>query len=264
MSQNTNIKLPGLVDKRIAITAGANGIGLSIAQQLHAAGARIAICDIDSTALDTSKNQLDNCLAMQVDVADEASVDEFFTRIQKDLGGLDALVNNAGIAGPTDKIEDIDPADWRRCLDVCLTGQYLCARRAIPMIKKNGSGAIINMSSAAGKHGYAYRTPYSAAKFGVIGLTQSLAKELGPDNIRVNAICPGLVSGPRIEKVIEDRAAASGVSVEAMREDYLSKVSMRCMVGPDDVAATIAFLLSDAGKTISGQSLSVDGNVEVL
>ena len=127
-----------------------------------------------------------------------------------------------------------------------------------------GGGALVNMSSAAGKHGYAYRTPYSAAKFGVIGLTQSLAKELGPDNIRVNAILPGIVDGPRMDSVIKDRAQASGKSFETMRDEYLNKISMRRMVSSKDVAATVAFLLSDAGHNISGQSLAVDGNVETL
>ena len=197
-------------------------------------------------------------------MSDETSVDGFFDAIQAELGGLDALVNNAGIAGPTGKIEEIAPSDWRCCVEVCLTGQYLCARRAVPMIKAAGGGALVNLSSAAGKHGYAFRSPYSAAKFGVVGLTQSLAKELGPDNIRVNAILPGFVAGPRMDKVIQDRAETTGVSHEDMRADYLGKVSLRRMVTNEDVAATAVFLLSDAGTNISGQSLAVDGNVEAL
>ena len=136
------------------------------------------------------------------------AVDRLFDDVRSKLGGLDVLVNNAGIAGPTGKIEDLSLADWRRTLDVDLTGQFLCARRAVPMLKQAGGGAIINMSSAAGRFGYAFRTPYAAAKWGVIGLTQSLAKELGPSNIRVNAILPGVIKGPRMEKVIRDRAEA--------------------------------------------------------
>ena len=180
------------------------------------------------------------------------------------LGGLDALINNAGIAGPTGAVEDIDPAEWRRCIEVDLTGQFLCARRAVPMLKAAGGGSIINMSSAAGKHGYAFRAPYSAAKFGVIGFTQSLAKELGPANIRVNAILPGIIEGPRMTGVIRDRAAQLGVSYDAMEKTYLDRVSLRRMTPPHDVAAMVAFLLSDAGINISGQSISVDGNVETL
>jgi NAD(P)-dependent dehydrogenase (short-subunit alcohol dehydrogenase family) len=180
------------------------------------------------------------------------------------LGGLDALINNAGIAGPTGGVDEIDPADWRRTIDVCLTGQFLCARRAVPLLKSTGGGSIVNMSSAAGRHGYAFRTPYSAAKWGVIGFTQSLAKELGPSNIRVNAILPGIVDGPRMEGVIRDRAAQLGIPYAEMEAQYLSKVSLRTMVSQDDVAAMVAFLLSDAGRRVSGQSLGVDGNVEAL
>jgi len=184
--------------------------------------------------------------------------------LKTELGGLDALVNNAGIAGPTGGVEDIVPAEWRRCIDVGLTGQLLCARRAVPMLKAAAGGSIVNMSSAAGRHGYAFRTPYSAAKFGVIGFTQSLAKELGPANIRVNAILPGIVEGPRMEGVIRDRAAQLSISETEMEKRYLERISLRRMVSPRDVAATVAFLLSDAGRNISGQSIGVDGNVETL
>ncbi|MFK7746006.1 MAG: SDR family oxidoreductase [Roseobacter sp.] len=258
------LSLPGLQGQRVAITAGASGIGFAIAQALHRQGAQVAICDVDVDLLATAKEAMGGCIAVQADVTDTAQVDQFFEAIQGMLGGLDSLINNAGVAGPTATVEDITPDEWRRCIDVCLTGQFLCARRAVPLIKQAGGGALVNMSSAAGKHGYAFRTPYSAAKFGVIGLTQSLAKELGPDGIRVNAILPGLVEGPRIEKVIADRAHTAGLSVDDMRAQYLEKVSMRRMVSPDDVAATVAFLLSDAGANLSGQSLAVDANVEVL
>lgn len=264
MPTQHTLQLPGLEGLRVAITAGAGGIGLEIARLLHTQGVRLAISDIDAQALQSVNQELGHCVTTLADVSDEASVDGYFDTIQHELGGLDALINNAGIAGPTGKVSELSPADWRRCIDVCLTGQFLCARRAVPMIVAAGGGAVINMSSAAGKHGYAYRTPYSAAKFGVIGLTQSLAKELGPDNIRVNAILPGIVEGPRMEGVIKDRAQTAGITVDAMREDYLNKISLRRMVSSKDVAATIAFLLSDAGRNISGQSLAVDGNVETL
>jgi NAD(P)-dependent dehydrogenase (short-subunit alcohol dehydrogenase family) len=187
-----------------------------------------------------------------------------FELAAKELGGLDALINNAGIAGPTGPVDEITPADWRRCIDVCLTGQFLCARLAVPMLKAAGGGSIVNMSSAAGRHGYAFRTPYSSAKFGVIGFTQSLAKELGPFQIRVNAILPGVVEGPRIDNVIAARAKQIGISVKEMEERYLERVSLRRMVSPYDVASMVAFLLSDAGINVSGQSLGVDGNVETL
>lgn len=264
MSESSNLQLPGLVGQRVVVTAGANGIGLAIARQLHAQGAKLAICDIDAKALEQASAELGDCLARITDVSDEAAVEAFFQEAKSDLGGLDALINNAGIAGPTGGVEDISVESWRRCIDICLTGQFICAHNAVPMLKAAGGGSIVNMSSAAGKHGYAYRTPYSAAKFGVIGLTQSLAKELGPDNIRVNAILPGIVSGPRMEGVIRDRAKATGVSYDEMEQDYLAKISLRRMVTMEDVATTTAFLLSNAGANLSGQSLSVDGNVETL
>lgn len=259
-----SMHLPGVKGKKVVITAGASGIGLAIAHLLHAQGAQIAICDVDADALRSASSSLGDCLALMADVSDEFEVDAFFQAVGDKFGSLDALVNNAGIAGPTGNLEDLSPNDWRRCLDVCLTGQFLCARKAIPMIKANGGGALVNMASAAAKHGYAFRTPYSAAKFGVIGLTQSLAKELGPDNIRVNAVLPGIVEGPRMKGVIRDRAEATGVSYDAMQDEYLKNISLRRMVTPDDVAATVAFLISDIGRNLSGQSMAVDGNVETL
>jgi NAD(P)-dependent dehydrogenase (short-subunit alcohol dehydrogenase family) len=252
---------PGL---RVAISAGAAGIGRAIADLLIAEGASVAIFDVDRQALDSFATAHPDALAMAGDVAQDLDVDTFFAAARERLGGLDALINNAGIAGPTGGVETIDPAEWRRCLDVCLTGQFLCARHAVPMLREAGGGSIVNLSSAAGRHGYAYRSPYSAAKFGVIGFTQSLAKELGPDNIRVNAILPGVVEGPRIERVIAARAQQLGLSHAAMTERYLANVSLRRMVTPDDVAAMVLFLLSPMGANISGQSLGVDGNVETL
>ncbi|GHE02222.1 3-ketoacyl-ACP reductase [Defluviimonas sp. 20V17] len=258
---NLNAGLAGL---RVVVTAGAGGIGLAIAAELAAHGARLAVCDVDEGALAAFRKAFPDALAQRADVSDEGEVDAFFDAAGAHLGGLDALINNAGIAGPTGAVEDLDPAAWRRCIDIGLTGQFLCARRAVPMLKAAGGGAIVSMSSAAGKHGYAYRTPYSAAKFGVIGLTQSLAKELGPANIRVNAILPGIVEGPRMEGVIRDRAAQTGVSYAEMEATYLNRISLRRMVPQHDVATTVAFLLSRAGANISGQSLAVDGNVETL
>lgn len=256
--------LSGLAGQRVAITAGAGGIGLAIAQTLSRLGAHLAVCDVSEEALSSIGDKAKVEVAVKADVSVDAEVDAFFGKVQDTLGGLDALINNAGIAGPTGGVDEITPEDWRRCIDICLTGQFLCARRAVPMIKKSGGGSIVQMSSAAGRHGYAYRTPYSAAKFGIIGFTQSLAKELGPSGIRVNAILPGIIEGPRIEGVISARAQQLGISHEEMTEQYLRNISLRRKTSPFDVAAMVAFLLSDAGYNISGQSLGVDGNVETL
>ena len=263
-ASSSDLTLSGLKGKRVVITAGAGGIGLAIAELLNNHGVKLAICDVDNRALDEARVKLDNCIFTQADVSNDDQVNRFFDKIDHQMGGLDVLVNNAGITGPTCHVEDLSPEDWRRCIDVCLTGQFLCTRRAVPMIKASGGGSIINMSSAAGKHGYAYRTPYSAAKFGVIGFTQSLAKELGPDNIRVNAVLPGIVSGPRMEKVILDRANATGTSYETMLDEYMAKISMRRMVTVEDVAKTVAYLISDLASNVPGQSLAVDGNMEAL
>jgi NAD(P)-dependent dehydrogenase (short-subunit alcohol dehydrogenase family) len=254
----------GIAGQRVLVTAGAGGIGRAIASRLIRHGARVFVCDVSDAVLEAFAADFPAGGRIKADVASEADVDRMFVAAEAHLGGLDALINNAGIAGPTGGVDEIDPADWRRTIDVCLTGQFLCARRGVPLLKASGGGSIVNMSSAAGRHGYAFRTPYSSAKFGVIGFTQSLAKELGPSGIRVNAILPGIVEGPRMAGVIRDRAAQVGVSVEEMEAQYLSKVSLRRMVSQDDVAAMVAFLLSDAGRNVSGQSLGVDGNVEAL
>lgn len=256
--------LSGLDDQRVLITAGASGIGFAIARTLSALGARVAVCDVSDDAIRHAKGLLPDLVTCKADVSSENDVDAMFAVVARELGGLDALINNAGIAGPTGGVDEITPADWRRCIDICLTGQFLCARLAVPMLKASGGGSIVNMSSAAGRHGYAFRTPYSSAKFAVVGFTQSLAKELGPAGIRVNAILPGIVEGPRMDKVIRDRATQLGITRNEMAERYLEKVSLRRMVSPYDVASMAAFLLSDAGINVSGQSLGVDGNVETL
>ncbi|OOY26378.1 3-oxoacyl-[acyl-carrier-protein] reductase [Thioclava sp. L04-15] len=264
MIDTSRMKLPGLEGKRVAVTAGGSGIGLCIARELSRQGARLAICDIDEGALERAADELGAEVALRADVSDEAAVASFFKTIGQKLGGLDALVNNAGIAGPTGSVDEISPEDWRRCLDIGLTGQFLCTRKAVPMLRAAGGGAIVNISSSAGKFGYAFRTPYASAKWGVIGFTQSLAKELGPENIRANAILPGIIEGPRIEGVIAARAKQTGVSHEEMTERYLSNVSLRRMTPPEDVADMAAFLIADTGRNLSGQSFPVDGNVETL
>ena len=256
-----NITVTG---QRVLVTAGAAGIGRAIAETLLKAGARLHICDVDAKALAEAKKAMPGIGATLCDVADAAQVDQLFAEARATLGGLDALINNAGIAGPTAPVEEIEPKDWQRTLDINLTGQFLCARRAVPMLKAAGGGSIVMMSSAAGRFGYPLRTPYSASKWATIGLTESWAMELGPSRIRVNAICPGIVEGPRIDKVIGAKAEARGVSFEQMRENYLNLSSLHTMVSAQDIANMVLYLLSDAGRTISGQALSIDGNLESL
>ena len=251
-------------DQRVVVTAGASGIGRAVADLLIRNGARLHVCDVSEVFLDDFRKAHPEHGASLCDVSREEDVARLFEEAGRSLGGLDALINNAGIAGPTGGVEEITPADWRRTLDICLTGQFLCTHHAVPLLKAAGEGAIVNMSSAAGRFGYAFRTPYAAAKWGVIGFTQSLAKELGPANIRVNAILPGIIKGPRMEGVIRDRAAQVGIPYDAMEQQYLNRISLRRMTGAEDVAAMVLFLLSPAGRNISGQSLGVDGNVGSL
>ena len=261
MSTSLNFQLTG---QRAVVTAGAQGIGLAITEALLQQGAEVHICDVDRAALDKTKAKYPQVYISHTDVGNEAQVLAMFSEIQTRWGQLDILVNNAGIAGPTAAIEDTVLQEWQQTLDVNLTGAFLCTRSAVPLIKKAKGGSIVNISSAAGRHGFPLRSPYSATKFGVIGLTQTWAMELGPSGIRVNAILPGIVEGPRQDRVLGAKAEAFGISLEAMRQRALERVSLRRMVTAQDIAAQIVFICSPAGANISGQSLSVDGNVETL
>jgi NAD(P)-dependent dehydrogenase (short-subunit alcohol dehydrogenase family) len=198
------------------------------------------------------------------DVAVVAQVEKLFEEVKRHLGGLDVLVNNAGIAGPTAKVEDIRPEDWDRCIAVDLNGMFYCTRKAMPLIKAAGGGSIINLSSAAGRLAFPMRTPYSAAKFGVVGFTESLAAEAGPDKVRVNCIQPGVVEGERIERVIEAKAKGLGVDKEEVRRRLLEGVSMHTTVSAQDIANMALFLATEAGKHISGQALAVCGGARYL
>ena len=261
MTASLNFQLTG---QRALVTAGAQGIGLAITEALLQQGAEVHICDVDRVALDKTKAQHPQVHISHTDVSNEAQVLSMFAEVQKRWGQLDILVNNAGIAGPTAAIEDTSLHEWQQTLDVNLTGAFLCTRSAVPLIKKAKGGSIINISSAAGRHGFPLRSPYSATKFGVIGLTQTWAMELGPSGIRVNAILPGIVEGARQDRVLSAKAETFGISLEAMRQRALERVSLRRMVTAQDIGAQIVFVCSPAGANISGQSLSVDGNVETL
>jgi NAD(P)-dependent dehydrogenase (short-subunit alcohol dehydrogenase family) len=256
----TSLRIDG---KRVLVTAGAAGIGRAIAATFLNHGARVHICDIDERALARCRAEIAASQSV-ADVSKLADVERLFADVKRELGGLDVLVNNAGIAGPTAKIEDIVPAEWERTIAVDLHSMFYCTRLAMPLIKAAGGGSIINLSSAAGRLGYPLRTPYSSAKWAVVGFTKSLAMEAGPDGVRVNCIQPGFVEGERIDQVIEAKAKARGVSAAAQREQLLSRVSMRTTVTAQDIADMALFLASDAGAHVSGQSLPVCGNVETL
>jgi NAD(P)-dependent dehydrogenase (short-subunit alcohol dehydrogenase family) len=246
---------------RVLVTAGAAGIGREIARTFLTHGARVQVCDVDEKALAALPKEIFRCKA---DVADVAQVERLFDEVKKNLGGLDVLVNNAGIAGPTAKIEDIRPEDWDRCIAVDLNSMFYVTRKAMPLIKAAGGGSIVNLSSIAGRFGFAMRTPYSAAKWAVVGFTQSLAVEAGPDGVRVNCIQPGIVEGERVERIVADKAKALGVPPKQVLDDMVQGISLKTTVTAQDVADTALFLTVGAGRHISGQALSVCGGARYL
>jgi NAD(P)-dependent dehydrogenase (short-subunit alcohol dehydrogenase family) len=251
---------------RVLVTAGAAGIGRAIAQTFALHGARVHICDVDRAALDACGREQPDISRSLADVSRVDDVDRLFADVTRELGGLEVLVNNAGIAGPTAKVEDILPQDWEKCIAVDLNGMFYCTRLAMPLLKANGrerGGSVINMSSVAGRLGMGMRTPYSAAKWAVVGFTKSLALEAGPDGIRANCIQPGNVEGERIDRVIEAKAKASGASFTEKRQSLLDTTSLRTFVTAQDIANMALFLATDAGKHISGQALSVCGDLQV-
>ena len=242
---------------KVLITAGASGIGLAMGQGFAAKGAQVWITDVDQAALDAApKDWQKTCC----DASDEPAMATLFETIQSQWGGLDTLCANAGIAGPTAAIEDVKLSDWQRCVSVNLEGAFLAAKYAAPMMKAAKSGAITITSSTAGLHGYPNRAPYAAAKWAMIGLMKTLAMELGPHGIRANAICPGAVEGPRMERVLEAEAKVKNVSRDYLYEGYASGTAMRSWVTAEDIAEMAVFLASPAARLVSGQVISVDGH----
>ena len=254
----------GLTGQRVIVTGAASGIGLAVARAFLAEGARVMVCDIDLDTLDELAKTDPGILSARCDVSDRAEVGRFMSAALEALGGLDTLVNNAGIAGPTGPVNEIAPEDWDRCLAICLTGQYNVTRLAIDPLKASSNPSIVNLSSLAGRVGFALRTPYAAAKWGVIGLTKSLSIELGSHGIRVNAILPGLVAGDRQRRVLEAKAQRLGKSFAETEATAFSYTSIRDYVTADQIADQILFLASERGKTISGQAVSVCGDTQML
>ncbi len=244
---------------RVAISAAAGGIGRVMADSFTACGARVFISDIDEAALAASGHA-----GIRADAGQREEIEAFMRAALDHLGGLNVLVNNAGIAGPTKPVEEIAPEALSETLRVDLESFFHCARLAIPALRAAGGGAIINLSSAAGRFGFPLRAPYAAAKWGVVGFTKTLAIELGPDGIRANAILPGLVDGPRIRAVIKAKAMAANLSENEQTERAVSTTSLRCFVTQQDIANMALYLASPFGATISGQALAIDGDMQVL
>ena len=248
----------------VLISGGASGIGRCLAEAFLGEGSAVHVCDASAENIGTFLEANPAATATLADVSSVDAVERVFDDLKTDHDSLDVLVNNAGIAGPTAAIEDIEVADWDRCVAIDLNGLFYMTRLAVPLLKRAGGGSIINIASTAAQHGYPLRSPYAASKWAQIGLTKTWAMELGTDNIRVNAICPGSVSGPRIDGVIERDALERDLSAAQIRDAYLRQTSMRTFVSADDIAAMAIFLASDKAEKISGQSIAVDGHTEGL
>jgi NAD(P)-dependent dehydrogenase (short-subunit alcohol dehydrogenase family) len=253
-----------LAGARVVVTAGGAGIGRTIAAAFHARGAAVLVCDVSRAALDEVRQALPGVGAVEADVADPAAVAALFAAVQRGLGGLDVLVNNAGIAGPTARVEDVTPDDLQRTLAVNVEGQFNCARLAVPLLKAAGGGTILNLSSIAGRLGFPMRAPYAASKWAVIGFTKSLAIELGETGIRVNALLPGHVDSERFRRVVRAKAEATGRSVDDVRAQFLAPVSLKRNVSADDIANMALYLASPFGASITGQAISVCGDVQMM
>lgn len=248
--------------KRVLVTAGGSGIGLAIAEAFQARGAEVIVTDIDEAALVRAEAR--GLMAIASNVTIESDVKDLFTQTQQRLGGLDVLVNNAGIAGPTGAIDSISEDEWKTTFDVNIHSQFRCIKHALPLLRQSPGASIVNMSSAAGRLGMVNRSPYSASKWAVVGLTKTLAIELGAEGIRVNAICPGAVDGPRIRSVMAAKAEFLDVDVEEIVGQYASQASMNRLITVEDVAHMATFVASDLARNVNGQVLAVDGDTQKL
>ena len=254
-----------LFNKKIIISAAANGIGWSIARECMSNGAIVYITDKNNESLEKiSKHKLyeKQLFLDKVNSENFKEVENYFNKIKHKVDNIDALINNVGIAGPTGKLEELNINDWKETLDININSHFYFTKFSIPLLKNNNGGSIINLSSTAGLFGFPLRSPYATSKWAIIGMTKTLAMELGENNIRVNAICPGAVAGDRMKRVIKAKAQSLGVKEESLQKDYESMVSLKSFVDKKDIAHIAVFLLSEESQKISGQVMSVDGNTE--
>ena len=252
-----------LNNKKIIISAGASGIGWATAKICLSKGAYVYLCDIDNKSLNKiKKHPLANkkLFYYECDASDEDDVSNFFSQVNRKTKKVDALINNVGVAGPTGTIEKLSSEDWEKTLKINVISHFYFAKLAIPMLKKNKGGSIINISSGAGIMGFPLRSPYAASKWAVIGLTKTLAMELGKFKIRVNAICPGTIKGDRMIRVIRDKAKFLKVSKKKIEKDFISMASMNCWINEEDIGKMCSYLISSDGEKISGQAFPIDGN----
>ncbi|MEX7556999.1 SDR family oxidoreductase [Pseudomonas monteilii] len=251
-----------MTKQKVLITAGASGIGYAIALAFSSRGADVTVVDIDTEGLNRLHAEHTSIRTAVCDVSDRHSLELCIPGLIEAMGGLDVLINNAGVSGPTAPVEQLDPDEWDKVMQINLNGTFNVTRLAVPALKRSSHPSIINMSSVAGRLGYPDRSPYSTSKWGLIGFTKSLSRELGAYGIRVNAILPGAVEGERFENVLKGRANLSGNSVEEERSKALAVQSLQRLVDPKDIAELAAFLASNAGKSISGQLLPIDNDMQ--
>ena len=252
-----------LNNKKIIISAGASGIGWATAKICLSRGAIVYICDIDAKSLKkVQKHPLNKkkLFAYECDASDEYEVSDFFKQVSKKTKKIDSLINNVGVAGPTGNIEKLSSDDWEQTLKINVISHFYFTKLAIPMLKKNKGGSIINISSGAGIMGFPLRSPYAASKWAVIGVTKTLAMELGKFKIRVNAICPGTIKGNRMVRVIRDKAKFLKISKKKVEKEFVSMASMNCWIYEEDIGKMCSFLISSDGDRVSGQVIPVDGN----
>ena len=255
--------LPNLKNKKIVISAGASGIGWASAKIFLSKGANVYLCDIDTKNINKiKKHPLNNkrLFIYECDASDEYDVENFFDKIRKKTKKIDSLLNNVGVAGPTGTIEKLNSEDWERTLKVNVISHFYFTKLAIPMLKKNKGGSIINVSSGAGIMGFPLRSPYAASKWAIVGMTKTLAMELGKFKIRVNAICPGTIKGNRMIRVIRDKANFLKISRRKIEKEFVSMASMNCWIYEEDIGKMCSFLISEDAVRISGQVIGVDGN----
>lgn len=258
----THLQVPIMKTQRVLVTAGASGIGREIVRAFVAQGAKVFVVDLNAAGLAELAKESDRIQTALCDMSSRSQIEAMVPAAVAALGGLDVLVNNAGISGPTAAVEDFDPDAWDSVMQVNINGTFNVTRLAIPYLKQSEAGSIVIMSSVAGRYGYPNRSAYSASKWALIGFTKTLSRELGDAGIRVNAILPGAVAGERIENVLKGRASVSGRSVDEERASAMSIQSLKRFVDPRDIAAMAVFLSSDAGKSISGQMLPIDNDIQ--
>jgi len=246
------------------ISAGASGIGLNCARALASEGYSPMTIDIESAHVEAFQKEFGEKNAIVCDVSDPKQVEVAFEKLTESCCQIDVLINNAGISGPLQPVEKIKIEDWNRTIDTDLNSMFYLTRLVVPKMKERREGVIINMSSSAGRYGCPLRSPYAASKWAAVGLAKTWAMELGPWNIRVNALCPGSVAGERIDRVIYRDAEERGMTPEEVRIVYQRQSSLRAFVSPDDISSMVCFLAGPGGRMVSGQAIGLDGHTESL